>query len=195
MAQDPIPSAAPANPAEGAAAPADAAAALDPAKLKQMLGLPESASDQDLIAALAQIVANLQQKYEALLQDTVALEDKVANRDVDDFKDVVPSDAREFWKGQLLANRDAALAVLGGLRSARAAAAPVKPADPPAAPTPPLKNRVADRPVSLTDLAEGGGLADPARAAKIRNRAHELRAAEKLPWSAAFARAEKELAP
>ena len=192
MAQDPIPSAAPASPAEGAAAPPDAAA-LDPAKLKQMLGLPESASDQDLIAALAQIVASLQQKYEALLQDTVALEDKVANRDVEDFKDVVPADAREFWKSQLLANRDAALAVLGGLRSARAAA-PAKPADPPPAPAPSLKNRVADRPVSLTDLAEGGGLADPARAAKIRNRAHELRAAEKLPWSAAFARAEKELA-
>jgi len=190
MAQDPIPSAAPANPAEGAAPPA---AAVEPAKHKQMLALPESASDHDLIAARAQIVANLQQKYEALLQDTVALEDKVANRDVEDFKDVVPADAREFWKSQLLANRDAALAVLGGLRSARTAA-PAKPADPPPAPSLSLKNRVADRPVSLTDLAEGGGLADPARAAKIRNRAHELRAAEKLPWSAAFARAEKELA-
>jgi hypothetical protein len=32
-----------------------------------------------------------------------------------------------------------------------------------------------------------------ARAVAIRNRAHDLRKAERLPWSEAFARAEKEM--
>ena len=39
----------------------------------------------------------------------------------------------------------------------------------------------------------GGPIPDVARAVAIRNRAHDLRKAERLPWSEAFARAEKEM--
>ena len=56
----------------------------------------------------------------------------------------------------------------------------------------PLRNRLVDQPRSLGELT-GGPIPDVARAVAIRNRAHDLRKAERLPWSEAFARAEKEM--
>ena len=56
----------------------------------------------------------------------------------------------------------------------------------------PLRNRLADQPRTLGELT-GGPIPDVARAVAIRNRAHDLRKAERLPWSEAFARAEKEI--
>lgn len=176
-----------------AAAPAEGSprGPIDPAQIKSMLNLPETATDLELVTALVELISNLQQKYDALLSDTVALEDKVANRDLDDFKDVIHPETADFWRGQLLANRDQTLSVLAGLRAAAkpAAAAPAVPA---AAPREPLRNRLVDRPRSMGELT-GGPIPDVARAVAIRNRAHDLRKAERLPWSEAFARAEKEI--
>ena len=165
---------------------------IDLKQIKSMLNLPETATDIELITALVELIANLQQKYDALLSDAVKLEDKVANRDLEDFKDVIAPDTQDFWRGQLLANRDQALAVLGGLRTSRAAAPAAPPPPAPPAPREPLRNRLADQPRSLAELAGAAPPADAARAVTIRNRAHELRKTEKLPWGEAFARAEKE---
>lgn len=177
------------SPAEGAPpSEAQPRKAVDPAQIKSMLNLPETASDLELITALVELIAELRQKYEALLSDAVALEDKVANRDLEDFKDVILPASSDFWRGQLLANRDQALAVLAGIREGRAVITP--PAPPPR--REPLRNRLLDAPKSVTELSEGVNPADNVRAVAIRNRAHELRKTENLPWSDAFARAEKE---
>lgn len=178
-----------------AAAPAPAEGAprgpIDPAQIKSMLNLPETATDLELVTALIELISNHQQKYDALLSDTVAMEHKVANRDLADFADVIiPTDAaQDFWRNQLLANREQTISILTGLRAAAkpAAAAPAAPA-----PRVPLRNRLVDQPRSLGELT-GGPIPDVARAVAIRNRAHDLRKAERLPWSEAFARAEKEM--
>ena len=172
-----VPSAAPSAPA---AAPGDQP--IDLKQIKSMLNLPETATDIELITALVELIANLQQKYDALLSDAVKLEDKVANRDLEDFKDVIAPDTQDFWRGQLMANRDQALVVLAGLRTARAPA----PAAPAPAPREPLRNRLVDQPRSLSELTGSPALVDAARAVTIRNRAHELRKAEKLPWGEAM---------
>jgi hypothetical protein len=184
-----------------AAAPAPAAAApgqpLDLKQIKSMLNLPDTATDVELITALVELISNLQQKYDALLSDAVTLEDKVANRDIEDFADVIiPTDAaKEFWKHQILTNREQAVAILEGMRGAR------KPEQPPAPAAAkleersrePLRNRLIDQPKSIAELSGGAPPISTARAVAIRNRAHELRKNEKLPWGDAFARAEKEI--
>lgn len=174
---------------ETTTAPAPAKEALDVKQIKTMLNLPDTASDLELITALVELISNLQQKYDALLSDAVSLEDKVANRDLDDFKDIITPDSQDFWRGQLLTNRDATLAILAGLQTTKEPVAPSTPA--PA--REPLRNRLVNQPKSVAELSGAPALEDTARAVAIRNRAHELRKSERLPWGEAFARAEKEM--
>jgi len=179
-------------PAAPAATPTPPAGGqLDLQQIKTMLNLPETATDIELISALVELVAGLQQKYEALLGDAVQLEDKLTNRDLADFQDLITNDTQDFWRDQLLTNRDGALTVLQQIRATKAVATP-----PPAAPKPearvPLRNRLADQPRTIAALGEAAA-GDPASAVKIRNRAMEIRKAERVPYAEAFSRAEKEL--
>ncbi len=177
-----------------APAPAGGAPALNVQELKSRLNLPETASDLDLITALIAVIGELQQKYDALLSDAVSLEGKVANRDLEAFTDLITNDAREFWKEQLIVNRDATLKTLEGLRALVKQPAP--PVTPPALPPPavPLKNRLQNTVRSLTDLTGAPTPASVAAAVKIRNRATEIARAERISFSAAFRRAEQEAA-
>ena len=161
---------------------------LDLAQIKSMLNLPETASDIELITALVELIASLQQKYDALLSDAVTLEDKVANRDLEDYADIITPDTQDFWRQTLLANRDEAVRILKGIRKDNSAIPP----SPVVPQREPLRNRLVDVPKSLSELAGGPAPADAARAVAIRNRAHDLRKTEKLQWGEAFARAEKE---
>jgi hypothetical protein len=186
------------QPVQTAAPPAEApvptpAGKIDVQQIKTMLNLPDTATDIELITALVELVAGLQQKYEALLTDAVQLEEKLTNRDMADFPDIITAESQEFWRNQFLTNREGTLAVLGQIRDS-------KPATPPAAEAPkpvariPLRNRLADQPRTLTDVVEPD-VATASLAVKIRNRAVEIGKSERLPFAQAFARAEKELTP
>jgi hypothetical protein len=135
-------------------------------------------------------------KNEVLLGEVIALEDEVVNRAMTDFDAVVSDETREFWREQLLTNRDQATAALTELARAKQGLAGDG-----AGTRRPLHNRSLTRPVAPAALGGGGagggaaaaaGEADD-RAAKIRNRAHEISRAERVPFSAAFRRAEREL--
>lgn len=138
-------------------------------------------------------------KTEVLLGEVIALEDDLTNRCMAEFDAVVSDETREYWREQMLTNRAMATALLtelarakqglmvGGGESTRR----------------PLHNRALSRPVAPVAVG-GGGASGPStgsgqatgeddRAAKIRNRAHEISRAERLPFSAAFRRAEREL--
>ena len=106
------------QPVQTAAPPAEAPAptpapALNVQQIKTMLNLPETATDIELITALVELVAGLQAKYEALLADAVQLEDKLANRDMADFQDLITPETQEFWRNQFLTNRDGYISVVG----------------------------------------------------------------------------------
>lgn len=184
------------QPAKPAASPEPVAGPATPqvdiAQIKTMLNLPDTASDVELITALVELVTNLQQKYEALLSDAVAMEDKLTNRDLADFGDIVTPETEGFWREQILANREGAIAVLTQLRATKP---PTLEVLPPPAPRVPLRNRLSDQPRSIATLAGAPPAGDPASAAKIRNRAMEIRKSERVPYAEAFARAEKELNP
>ena len=165
---------------------------VDLAQLKQMLKLPETAAETDIITALVQLIAQLQQKYDALLGDAVALEDDVANRYLADFEDLIPNESREFWKSSLLHNRDETLGILLGLRKVRDEAKPAPAAEPKPEAKPLFRNRlVVAR--TVAELAEESPAASISRAVAIRNRAHQIRSTEKIPYALAFSRAEREI--
>jgi hypothetical protein len=130
-----------------------------------------------------------QAKNTVLLNEVVALEDEIVNRCMADFAGVVSDESREYWREQLLTNRKGATVALTELANAKKAGAPAAPAI-----RAPMHNRSTARPVAPAVVGGGGtdGDAD-GKAAKIRNRAHEICGAEHVPFSAAFRRAEREI--
>ena len=82
---------------------------IDIAQIKTMVDLPETASDVELITVLVNLIANLQEKYEGVLQDAVSMEDSLTNRELMDFADVIDEANAPFWKEQILRNRKGAL--------------------------------------------------------------------------------------
>jgi phage I-like protein len=137
----------------------------------------------------------LQGKYDGLIVNLKAVEGELVNRHLADFEGVISEVAKPFWAEQLVSNRAGALAALGDLRDlAGKEEAP---------PTPgkettrkPLHNRATARPVppdqGNASPSTGSGSAD-GLAVKIRNRAHEIAGAEKIPFGVAFRRAEREV--
>jgi hypothetical protein len=178
-----------APPAPGAASSASEIPA--PAELRKILGLPETATDQDVINALAGVVANLQAKLETVLDETVKAEEAVVNRELDRFKDRIPEADLPFWTEALVRNRAAAVGILENMfKPAPASGADRAPGSglvPPAPGATPLLNRAMAVPPAVMV-----GASDP-KIAKIRNRANEL-AAKGAPWREAFESAERELA-
>jgi hypothetical protein len=122
------------------------------------------------------------------LKLTVADEAVVAGHLVE-FGSVITNDNREFWKGQLLTNRTAALVALKDVLRLKTEGGKAPAAG--GTGRTPLHNRATARPV-IPGQGERDGEAD-GKAVKIRNRAHEIAKAEGVPFSAAFRRAETEV--
>ena len=156
-----------------------------------------------------------QAKNQVLLDEVIALEDELANRSLAEFEAVVSEETREFWREQLLANRDVATTALRemsrfmggrgeeerGAVAPRAAGAGEGLAGQ-ASTRRPLHNRATARPAvraatgsPVAGASAGAGASGETddRAARIRNRAQEISRAERVPFSAAFRRAEKEV--
>ena len=128
-------------------------------------------------------------KNKVLLDEVRKLEDEIVNRTVEEFDAVISDQSREFWRGQLLSNRDEAMVALGELQLAKQGGVD-------GATRRPLHNRAIARPVppAVVAGAAGGGADNPAdvRAVKVRNRAHAIAKTERLAFSEAFRRAERE---
>ncbi len=128
-------------------------------------------------------------KNKVLFDEVRKLEDEFVNRTVEEFDAVISDQSREFWRGQLLSNRDAAIVALGELQVAKQGAAGADGAG-----RRPIHNRAIARPVppAVVAGAAGDGVAD-AKAVKVRNRAHAIAKTERLAFSEAFRRAEREV--
>lgn len=163
------------------------------AEIKSMLDLPATATDIELITVLVNLVANLQEKYEGLLSDAVAMEDKLTNRDLADFADVIDENTVDFWREQMQQNRPLALEALNALRNRFHEAYPPTPANAENRVIP-LRNRLVAINRTVESVANGSSNAeDETTAVKIRNRAHEIVRSDHVPFIIAFARAEKEV--
>jgi len=132
---------------------------MDRTKLIGLLGLHESATDDQIAAAItknrsdAAAAADLRTRANALLEAQV-------ERDLEDFKDVIED--REATKTLLLANRDGAIKVLSGAKARLAAAKPA----PGTTPAKPVHNRAETK-------TPAGSAVDSAATAPVLTRAQE----------------------
>jgi hypothetical protein len=170
---------------------------IDPKEVRAQLSLAEDAPDSDVILALLGLVANLTGQLESMTGAAAQAETEIANRTLEQYRDRIPEGTEPFWREQLLANREAALGVLAKLP---APTLPDPPPDPdsrlpaPARPPVPLRNRISAAPDARPDNpGDTTPPADAARAVAIRNRAHEIKAREGVPFLVAFSRAEREI--
>ena len=134
--------------------------------------------------------AEVQVQNMVLRNELATADAEIANRDLKEFAPLMPTpEAQGYWRKRLIANRAETLTTLRGLVALKLAS-PGAPVVPPA----PLHNRSTARPVPpavVAGLPVGG--VDEAQGAKIRNRAHEIAKADRIPFLAAFRRAEREL--
>jgi hypothetical protein len=176
-------------------------------KLTNHLGLPGDASE-DVILEKMQALAGLtavadlqnslkqaQDERDALQEELKGAEDDLVNRHLAEFEGVISNESREFWTEQLLENREGALIALRDIARGKVAGDRSQESGDrgqgAAGARKPLHNRATARPVIPGQ--GGGSTGSDTRAVKIRNRAHEICKAEKVPFSAAFRRAEKEV--
>ena len=143
------------------------------------------------VAALENELAMERAKNAVLLEKLLAYEDDLSESRLEEFSDVIPNEDRDYWRGQFLENSKAASEFLCRLRNRIEApaggAAPAKQ-------TPrPLHNRAA---APMPKSSPGAGVAPSADhdlAAKIRNRAQEIANRDRISFTVAFSRAEREL--
>jgi phage I-like protein len=143
-----------------------------------MADLPTPEQWRNIQAALA----NARTEVEAAKVELANARATQADRELAEFAGLVDK-SWEFWKQQLLQNREATLAVLRDLVALRTGAKPELPVVAPV--VAPLHNRQTVSP-AVAGQTESA-------AVRIRNRAQEISKAEGIPFSAAFRRAEAEI--
>jgi phage I-like protein len=173
-------------------------------KLMNHLGLPGDASE-DLVLEKMQglpgltVVSELQNSLklasderDSLKLELKGLNDDLVNRHLAEFEGLISEATKPFWAGQLMTNRETALAALREVAALRLVETPKEtPAEDGKANRKPLHNRAAARPV-VPGPGASASVTD-SRAVKIRNRAHEIARGDKVAFSVAFRRAEKEI--
>lgn len=158
----------------------------DMKNLKELLGLPADATEDQIYAAVEALKApaaelpEIKNRLKDATTELATLRDAQIEADLEAHAAHITN--REAVKAVLVANRAAGLAMLAGLKLAAPAAAPER-----------LTNRAtAKTPAELG--TEQATKADDALAAKIRNRATEIERSERIPFKRAFAKAEREFA-
>ena len=159
--------------------------------LEKMQGLPGLTA----VTELQNSLSVLQTKHDSLVASLKTVEGELVNRHMADFEGVISEGAKPFWTEQLMQNRSGALAALGDLREmagkVTATSDLVKDVSKDGG-RKPLHNRVTARPVPPGQGNQTGAAGD-SKAVRIRNRAHEISKAEKIPFGVAFRRAEREV--
>ena len=148
-------------------------------------------SVEEVVAALENELALERAKNAVLLEKLLATEDEMADTRLSEFADVIPNEDRNYWRGQFLENSKAASEFLCRLRNR--IEAPASGSTPAKQAPRPLHNRAA---APMPKSSPGAGVAPSAEqdlAAKIRNRAQEIANRDRISFTAAFSRAEREL--
>ncbi len=157
--------------------------------------------DADLVT-LTNALRLEREKNEVLLNEVVTLEDELVNRQLTEFESVISDASRDFWREQLLSNREAAQAALAELKTVGSMQLAVGSeqlavgSEEPETKRRPLHNRQTVRPAVRRGFAGEGGEEAPGAdslAVRIRNRASELSKMERIPFSTASRRAEREV--
>jgi uncharacterized protein YdiU (UPF0061 family) len=154
------------------------------AQIKDKLGIPAEADDFEVVARLVILVSQLQQRYDEVLNATAQTQGEMANRDLENYRDVIPPEQADYWHAQLLANREPTLKVLDSIKARLAAKPKVVPM---ANRTKPVQPRdLGQEPTVLKELND--------RALLLANRTRSIMHDLNLPFAQAWERASQELA-
>ena len=146
-------------------------------------------------AELERMLAIEQAKNSVLLEKVLEMEDKDADRELEGFSDVVANDSRDYWREQYLENRERTVSELTRIRGLMSDAAKgAAGAAGEAAPTLHNRESAAKAVERRGDGAAGAGAGVPRkdRAAKVRNRAQKIAGEERVSYTEAWRRAERE---
>ena len=147
-------------------------------KIAKQLGLPETATEDDITAAIASL---LERAAKADEMETETEVEEILNR----HSDRIADGTRDKWKGRLIANRATTEEILADLPVITKAAAEVKPA---------ITNRETAQVPDVSRVSGDENAAAPAvRANRISNRAADLRKSRNLSLTAAYSEAERQI--
>ena len=149
---------------------------------------------EEVIRGLQNELAMERAKNAVLLEKLLELEDGAAESRLSEFEDVIPNEDREFWRGQFLENGTQAAEFLGRIRNRMKPADGATGAKAPAKVVPrPMHNRAAAPFPKAAPVNAEAAEREKELAARIRNRAQEIANRDRVSFTAAFARAEREL--
>lgn len=146
--------------------------------IAEKLGLPPEATEDEILAAIDSLLAAAGEA-ETIKADAAA--EEILNR----HARRIPEGQRDAWKAELLRNREGAERLILTLPEAAEAPAKVEP-------RPAITNRETAKTPEASRAHGDTTAADEAKAARIRNRAHEIDQAQRCGWNRAWdlARAE-----
>jgi len=154
------------------------------ALILKVLGLPETATDQEIQAAADklgdQTAPEMAQEAEALNRDLKTAREALADQDLAGL--TLDDGTKATVREALVQNREKGLKIVEALRKGQ----------PPAA-SATLRNRATAQPPKTTESLAAGSKAEEARAAKISNRAHEIARTQKVGFGVAWSMAESEI--
>ena len=166
--------------------------------LPTLMGLPATASKEDIIDFAVMALATLQNQYNALQAEHNAMVGEEVQNRMAEFADVIGNQT-EFWQEKIILNRKPAIEFLRRMQNRLAAIAAEpepepRPTLPPMAEEPePLRNRInpsAERPFADVERPTQ----ETSRAAAIRNRAVAIRQNNpNMTFRASWELAEKEI--
>ena len=143
------------------------------------------------VTELQNSLTALQGKHDALVTNLKAVEGELVNRHLADFEGVISETTKPFWTEQLIQNRAGTIAVLGDLVRLNDEG---KSMNDERKETPQTRKPLHNRATARSVPPQGGQTGDgDSKAVRIRNRAHEIVSAEKIPFGVAFRRAEREI--
>jgi len=157
------------------------------ASLIKVLGLPDTATDEDISAAiektggknapaLAQEIATANRNLKSALE-------ALTDADMSGL-DHLDEETRKPIRETLIANRAGGLKLVAALRKGEDSGNEAQQAR--------IFNRKDAKPPKTAATIDSAGKAEDAKAARIFNRANEIMTKEKVPWNSAFNRAEAE---
>jgi phage I-like protein len=154
------------------------------ALLLKVLGLPETASDEDIQKAVdnGKPMPEATQEIKALNSELSSLRDTVAEADLAGL--TLDKETKQTMKEVLMENREKGLTLLAALIKGQPAADGKRV---------PLFNRLGAKPPATGQTLEAAAKADEAHAAKLYNRAQEIMRSNKCGFSAAWTQAEAEI--
>ena len=74
------------------------------------------AGTDERVKSLEEALSLEKAKNEVLMEQVLKSENTLAEKDVEGYADVIPNEDRDFWRGQLLENREAAVGILNRMR-------------------------------------------------------------------------------